>query len=305
MAHNGNGHPKAIHFDHAPTRVVSLVPSITESLFDLGMGAAVVGITDYCNRPADRVDRLPRLGGPKNPRVPEIVDLKPELVIANWEENTRPVVEAIEAAGVPVWVTFPQTVQETLEMLYTLAALFRSQAARLRLQTLELTLDWAISAAAARPRLRYFCPIWYDTTASGQPWWMTFNQRTYCSDLLARLGAENVFARRERRYPLGADLGQEPAQDSAGRDTRYPRLTLEEIRSARPELVLLPDEPYAFGEAELDQLLDLLAETPAGQNRCIFPVDGSLITWAGTRMAHALRDLPAVFDRCQVSDNLR
>jgi len=90
----------------------------------------------------------------------------------------------------------------------------------------------------------------------------------------------------------------EPAQEAAGRDTRYPCVTLEDVCAAKPELVLLPDEPYAFGEAERSRLLELLADTPAGKKQCIFTVDGSLITWAGTRMARALRDLPAVLDGC-------
>jgi ABC-type hemin transport system substrate-binding protein len=286
--------PPPLNFDRAPQRVVSLVPSLTESLFDLGAGDAVVGITDYCIHPAGRLAGLPRLGGTKNPRVTDIIALQPDLVLANWEENTRPVVDALQAAGVPVWVTLPLTVRETVEMLYTLAALFRSPAAEMRVKTLELTLDWAVSAASEQ-RPRFFCPIWFETSPQGQPWWMTFNRRTYCHDVLEVCGGDNVFAARARRYPLAADLGQAEELVEPGRDTRYPRVTLDEIIAAQPEIVLLPDEPYAFTSEHVDQLRGLLAGTPAGQNERIHLVEGTLVTWAGTRLARALSELPALF----------
>jgi ABC-type Fe3+-hydroxamate transport system substrate-binding protein len=296
MEKGSNDHSKALHFTSPPQRVVSLVPSMTESLFELGLGSALVGVTDYCIHPAEAVAGLPHLGGPKNPRVDEILALKPDLVLANWEENTRPTVEALEAAGVAVWVTFPQTVLESLEVLWKLVELFHSHEAGLRLRTLELTLDWAISSVDERRTVRYFCPIWQETTQSGQTWWMTFNRRTYPSDLLLLIGGENAFADRERRYPLRADLGLEAAQDPGERDTRYPRVTAEEVIAAQPQVILLPDEPFAFGEEHSKRIADLLAETPAAQKGRIYPIDGSLITWHGTRLARALRELPAVLE---------
>jgi iron complex transport system substrate-binding protein len=298
MGKGGNGYSKALHFTEPPRRVVSLVPSMTESLFELGLGSAVVGVTDYCVHPEESVARLPRLGGTKNPRLADILRLQPDLVLANWEENTRSTVEALEAAGVAVWVTFPHTVLESLDVLWKLAELFRSPEANIRLRTLEMTLDWTISAVDERRTARYFCPIWQEITQTGQTWWMTFNRHTYPSDLLLLIGGENVFAERERRYPLGADLGLEAAQDPGERDTRYPRITAEEVVATQPEVILLPEEPFAFGSGHVERLGELLGETPAAKNKCIFPIDGSLITWHGTRLARALRELPAVLERC-------
>ena len=106
----GNGRDKALHFHHPPKRVVSLVPSMTESLFDLGLGDVVVGITDYCIYPAELLKNLPRVGGTKDVSEDEILDLKPDFVIANQEENSRQLVEKLEAAGIRVWVTFPKSV---------------------------------------------------------------------------------------------------------------------------------------------------------------------------------------------------
>ncbi len=244
--------------------------------------------------PADALAGLPRLGGTKNPDIERIIALKPDLVLANQEENTRPAVEALEAAGIFVWVTFPRSVRAALDVLWTLAGLFQSRPAVLRIETLELTLEWAQTAAAARPPLRYFCPIWCETPENGPAWYMTFNQTTYMHDLLGMLGGENVFAARERRYPLQADLGLAPAEDPAGRDVRYPRLPVDEIAAAAPELILLPDEPFAFDESHKERLAALLPETPAVRNGRLHCLDGSLLTWHGTRLARALQTLPGL-----------
>jgi ABC-type Fe3+-hydroxamate transport system substrate-binding protein len=292
----GNGYLP--QFTLKPQRVVSLVPSMTESMFDLGLGSALAGITDYCVHPAAKLEHLPRLGGTKNPRVDDILALKPDLVLANQEENPRPVVETLQAAGVSVWVTFPKTVLETFDVLYKLGEFFRSQSAFMIVKMLEQSYEW-IHLATGTPT-RYFCPIWYETTGD-QPWWMTFNQYTYPHDLLATFGGENVFAARERRYPLSADLAPttapaaDPAPESASRDTRYPRLSLDEIRAAAPDLILLPSEPFAFTEAHRQHLIALLPDLPAVQNDRIHFVDGSLLTWHGTRLARALQELPGLF----------
>lgn len=296
METSGNGRKQALHFRHPPQRVISLVPSLTESLFDLGLGDSLVGVTDYCIHPSDSVSGLPRLGGPKNPRLDDILSLGPDLVLANWEENTRWTVESLDAAGVPVWVTFPRTVLQSLDVLWTLVDLFRSQAAAVRLKTLEVTLEWAVSADLERQPSRYFCPIWYDRTGTDLPWWMTFANGTYSNDLLGILGCQNVFAERERRYPLEADLGLAPPEDPGKRDIRYPRVTLEEIRLAQPQIILLPDEPYQFDDSHREELLDWLADTPAVRHGRLHLVEGSLITWHGTRLARALRELPPLLN---------
>ena len=292
----GNGHREALHFSHPPKRVVSLVPSLTESMFDLGFGDSLVGITDCCTNPKDSVDAVPHIGSPKTPRIQEILALKPDLVLADWEENTRASVAELDAAGLAVWVTYPSTVRESMEILWTLSRLFKSQMAQIKLQTLDLTLDWTISAMAERPPVRYFCPVWYDQNGASQRWWMTFNRFTYCHDLLGLFGLQNVFADRKRRYPLEADLGLAPAEAVDGADTRYPRVSLDELRGEAIDLILLPDEPYRFDEDQRTLLQDLLVDTLAVHNGRVLLVDGSLITWHGTRLAKALRELPAILD---------
>src|SRR5579859_5179268 len=90
--------------EYVPQRVVSLVPSITESLFDLNIGSRVVGVTDYCTRPAELVRQLPNVGGTKNPDIQTIVALRPDLVIMDREENRKAYAEALAAAGIPTWI---------------------------------------------------------------------------------------------------------------------------------------------------------------------------------------------------------
>jgi iron complex transport system substrate-binding protein len=295
MSTAGNGSKRALHFHRPPRRVVSLVPSLTESLFDLGFGASVVGITDYCVHPAGQLQGLPRLGGPKNPRVDQILELQPELVLANQEENSPHTVEQLEAAGVPVLVTFPKTVRQALDVLWTLTGLYHSQTAAVRLETLELSLEWVQSGSSERSGLPCFCPIWQDVTESGVRWWMTFNYDTYVHDLLGIAGGSNIFAQRERRSPLKADLGGMIAQDPGDRDIRYPRVTLDEILAGDPELILLPNEPFAFNETQREQIEAWLADTPAVRQGRVYLVDGSLLTWHGTRLGKALQELPALF----------
>lgn len=295
MSIQGNGRRRALHFHHPPRRVVSLVPSLTESLFDLGFGNSLVGITDYCVHPAEHLKNLPRLGGPKNPRVEEILALKPELVLANQEENQPQTVEALEAAGVAVLVTFPKTVRQSLDVLWMLTGLYQSQTAAARLESLEFTLEWLQSAAYENSKRRYFCPIWKDTSASGLGWWMTFNQDTYVHDLLNLVGGKNIFSERPRLYPLAADLGEGTPVDPGDRDTRYPRVRLEEILQGDPQIIILPSEPFSFDENHKQEIVGLMGDTAAVKDRRVYLVDGSLLTWHGTRLGKALQELPDLF----------
>jgi ABC-type Fe3+-hydroxamate transport system substrate-binding protein len=295
MSH-GNGRTALLTFSQPPRRVVSLVPSVTESLFDLDLGGALVGVTDFCLPPPEAAEKLTRVGGTRSPQVEAVVGLRPDLVIANMEENSKPSVEALEAAGLKVWVTFPRTVPQALEVLWALIGLFRVKEPAAKIKALENSLEWTERAAQEVTPVRVFCPIWAGER-DGDPWLMTFNRETYAHDLLARCGGEGIFGGRVRRYPLEADLGLAEAEDPGERDTRYPRVTLEEIRRGEPEVILFPSEPYEFGRAQVESLAGQLADTPAAQNGRVHQVDGSLITWHGTRLGRALAELPGLLAR--------
>lgn len=278
-----------------PERVVSLVPSVTESLFDLNIGDRLVAVTDYCEYPADKVANLPKVGGTKNPDIQRIIALRPDLVIMNQEENRLPDAEALSAAGIKIWVTHPRTVADAINVLWDIVGIFDETTMVPRIQHIDRVYDMMSLSANAQPRLKTFVPIWTDP-------WMTFNQDTYIHDLLYQVGAVNVFAERERQFPLQADLGNAEPHDPddpriAERDTRYPRVSLQEIVDAQPELVLLPTEPYRFNEVDAQSFAML--DIPAAAYNNIYVVDGSLLTWHGTRMALALRELPPLIDEAR------
>ena len=276
-----------------PRRVVSLVPSVTESLFDLSLGDRLVAITDYCIYPREGVAGLPRIGGTKNPDVKRIIELAPDLVIANQEENRKEDVLALEAAGVPVWVTFPHTVADAFNLLWSIMHIFDEPVMVPRVRLMEQTMDWIWRISERKLEdnpCRVFVPIWLDPL-------MTFNADTYAHDLLRVCGAVNVFADRDRQYPLKADLGQGeslPENDPAiiGRDKRYPRVTMEEVEAAQPDMILLPSEPFAFTQEHVALFAGL--DVPAARHGQISLVDGSLLTWHGTRLAYALDIIPGL-----------
>lgn len=287
-----NGQARASGFwppiDFVPYRVVSLVPSLTETLFDLDLGDRLIGVTDYCVRPANSVELLPKLGGTKNPDIERIISLQPDLVLLSDEENRKVDAEALQDAGVPIGITGPRTVFDVLNLLWTLMQVFDHAVMVPRVREIERAYDYSLAASETQGRVRVFVPIWRDP-------WMTFSTDTYIHDLLWVCGAENVFGGRGRRDPLAAELGEgEPSGGSdphvAGQAIRYPCITIEEIIQAQPEIILLPNEPYAFSETDLEFFLTL--DVPASLHERVYLVDGSLLTWYGTRTAYALRDLP-------------
>jgi ABC-type Fe3+-hydroxamate transport system substrate-binding protein len=252
-----------------PERIVSLVPSITETLFALGLDDRIAGITLFCVEPRARVGAKPKVGREKDPDVERILALAPDLVVANIEENRRDVVERLRAAGIPVWVTFPRTLREGIRMIRELGDVTGAAGEADRLATaLEARYAATVAASAARPPVPVFCPIWRGP-------YMTINRDTYVHDVLATCGARNVFA----DHP-----------------DRYPTVTLDDVRVAAPEVILLPDEPYHFRPPHLADFA-AFADIPAvAHGRCRF-VDGKLLSWYGPRIGEALDRLPALLAR--------
>jgi ABC-type Fe3+-hydroxamate transport system substrate-binding protein len=282
-----------------PARVVSLVPSDTYSLVRLGARARLVGRTRYCVAPAAEVEGIEIVGGTKDADVDRIAAIRPDLVVANQEENSRRDVEALEALGLRVLVSFPQRVGAGVAHLARLARALGLdggvEPARSVVAAAYRAHRDAEAAAGRRPAVRAFVPIWMDPL-------MTVNASTFISDVLALAGAENVFADRERRYPLAADLGTGtplPADRVAGRDVRYPRVTLDEVVARQPELVLLPDEPHPFTEAEAAVFRGL--DIPAARRSAVRLCDGKDLMWYGARSLEGLGRLRALVDAARVS----
>ncbi len=215
-------------FDTAPPkRVVSLIPSMTESLFDLGVGDRVVGVTDLCTPPEEDQLRLQRVGGTKKPNLEGVRILRPDLVIANQEENSEDSIRALAESGLTIWLTFPKSTIDALDLLWTIIKIFRLSEQVPLVENLARTLDWTEKATTARLSVPAFVPIWQGEKEDIGPWFMTFNYQTYANDVLAKVGGMNVFSGRQRRYPLEADLGTAEPEDPGDRDTRYPRVTVK------------------------------------------------------------------------------
>ena len=283
--------PQLLDLKNPPKRVVSLVPPMTESLFDLEAGDYLVGITDNCLIPEAAAQRIIRIGRPKSPNIEKVIDLAPELVIANQEENRLEDMAAMEEAGLRVWVTSPRTVEEAIEILWSLVRLFHVEGlSSSRIRTLEVTVEWTIHATRGRPPVRVFCPIGGGRSTHGD-WWMTFNRETYAHDLLSCCGGLNIFADRTRRYPLEADLGLADAEDPGKRDTRYPRVTPGEVIALDPQVILLPTA-MLIGDNQYARCTELLDGTPAVLDGRVYQIDGRLITWHGTRLAKSMAEIP-------------
>ena len=147
-------------FDGAPPkRVVSLVPSMTESLFDLGVGDRVVGVTDACKPPEEEQLRLQRVGGTKKPKLEAVRILRPDLVIANQEENSEDTIRALSESGLTLWLTFPKSTKDALDLLWTIIKVFKVGDQTPRVETLARTLDWTEKATTGRLSIPTFVPI--------------------------------------------------------------------------------------------------------------------------------------------------
>jgi len=255
-----------------PQRIVSLVPSDTHTLVALGAGTRVVGRTRYCEDALDAAI----VGGTKDIDVAAVLALAPDFVIANQEENSRRALEQLAETRVPVLVSLPRTVDAAIAHIARLARMIGAEEASKPLLRRALALP-----APAPTRLRAFVPIWMDPL-------MTFNADTYGSDVLARLGVANVFGDRERRYPLAADLGKVAADDPEGRDLRYPRVTLDEVRARGVDAILLPDEPHAFSDADA---AILASAVPTAR---IIRIPGKHLFWYGAWTVDGLAALAAL-----------
>ena len=235
-----------------PRRIVSLVPSLSETLWWYSVADRVVAVTDYCTAPPHGFPNAERVRGTKNPDVARIAELEPDLVLANQEENRELDVERLRASGVPVYVTAPSTVAEASAMLAHVGELVgaEKQGTGLR-QAIDRALE--TKAGPGPGTLRAFVPVWRDP-------WMATGTSTYASDLLLHCGFEVV-------------------PDEA----RYPEVTLDEVRALEPDVVLLPDEPYAFGDDDRGTFADWDARVRL--------VDGTQLTWYGPRTPYAIGEL--------------
>lgn len=232
-----------------PQRIVSLVPSQTELLFDLGLGNKVVGVTKFCIHPAEARRQAAVVGGTKNFDFEKIAALKPDLIIGNKEENYQTGIEQL-AASYPVWLSDMSSLPEALDMIRRVGFI---AGAKEKAEALAAEIDASFATLPAPTSVEtvaYF--IWrkpYMVAAAG----------TFINDLLQRAGFINAFA------------GQ----------TRYPEISAEQLAAAAPQRIFLSSEPYPFGEKHVAEFQRIC---PAAK---IEIVDGELFSWYGSRLHHS------------------
>ncbi|MBX3460410.1 MAG: ABC transporter substrate-binding protein [Planctomycetes bacterium] len=255
-------------------RVVSLVPSITETLFALGAADRLVGRTIYCVSPQPQVREIPTVGGTKNPDLKKIVELRPDLVLANKEENRREDILHLREQGLTVHVCQPTTVEEGLAYVATAGRILEREeaaeaivragvrevvAARDRAEQLEQANRLRMKPRDhTRPRVVAF--IWREP-------WMAAGGGTYIGDMIETLGGAHLL---------------HATQD------RYPQVSMDEVIALKPDILLFPDEPFHFKQAHLDEWRKALPDLPPERFRIC---DGQDLCWFGARIPDALKRL--------------
>ncbi|WP_432105373.1 helical backbone metal receptor [Streptomyces sp. bgisy091] len=232
-------------------RVVSLVPSLTEAVAVTAPGL-LAGVTDWCTHPAGL--SAARVGGTKNPDTAAVAALRPDLVLANEEENREPDLAALREAGIEVLVTEVRTLDQAFTELERVLTACGAAPRPRWLDEAEAA--WAALPPPAVPPRPAVVPVWR------RPW-MVLGRDTFAGDLLARLGVRNVYA---------------------GHPDRYPRVPLDELNTCGAGLVVLPDEPYRFTAEDGPEAFPGMRAAP---------VDGRHLTWYGPSLAEAAGALGA------------
>jgi ABC-type Fe3+-hydroxamate transport system substrate-binding protein len=232
-----------------PQRIISLVPSQTELLFDLGLAEKLVGITKFCTHPAEFCKRTPKIGGTKHFHFDVIDRLQPDLIIGNKEENYKEGIEQLQEKY-PLWMSDIYTLEDALYMIREVGKLTGTLT-----KALEIASSIQAGFAGLSPfdgkRVAYF--IWRKP-------YMAAGSQTFIHDMLIRCGFENVFA----SY------------------MRYPEITPEQLRATQPDYIFLSSEPYPFSEKHLAEFRELCQEST------IKVVDGEMFSWYGSRLLLSL-----------------
>ncbi|MBK9013298.1 MAG: ABC transporter substrate-binding protein [Saprospiraceae bacterium] len=239
-----------VHLDAPPRRIISLVPSQTELLFDLGLDEEVVGLTKFCVHPKEKWRTLPRVGGTKKVDFEKIAALHPDLIIGNKEENDRSQIEELQR-HYPVWMSDIVTVEDAFSMIKSVGEI-TGKATKAQELAEEIRIALQSSVVNHQSSIPTAYLIWY------RPW-MAVGSGTFIDSMLAQAGFTNVFHQK----------------------TRYPEITLEELAAAAPQVVMLSSEPFPFKEQHIAEIKQLCPST------VVKLVDGELFSWYGSRMLQA------------------
>jgi ABC-type Fe3+-hydroxamate transport system substrate-binding protein len=231
-----------------PKRIISIVPSQTELLFDLGLTEEIIGITKFCIHPKDKVKQVAKIGGTKQLDIERIKSLQPDLIIANKEENERSQVEALLNIC-PVWISDISDLAGAIEMIERVGEVVGKEAEAQKVSSAITQNFESLLVGPSAKRVAYF--IWRKP-------YMVAGKGTFIDSMLQKCGLINVFEQE-----------------------RYPEITAERLHEANPDIVLLSSEPYPFKEKHITELNAILAQA------VIKLVDGELFSWYGSRLLHS------------------
>lgn len=241
---------------YPPKKIISLVPSQTELLYDLGLNEEVIGITKFCVHPEQWFKNKERVGGTKNVNIEKIKSLQPDLILANKEENLKEQIELLEKIA-PVWISDVTTFADALQMIKSVGEITNTSEKALALIT-RICANFSklpiynTQHQTSNFQLRTAYLIWRNP-------YMTIGGDTFINNMLDKCGLKNVFE----------DL------------KRYPEISVEQLVAVNPQLILLPSEPYPFKEKHTEEL------KPFFNNTKILLVDGEMFSWYGSRMIYA------------------
>jgi ABC-type Fe3+-hydroxamate transport system substrate-binding protein len=245
-----------INISFPPKRIISLVPSQTELLFDLGLDAEIIGLTKFCIHPANKTKSTEQVGGTKKLDLEKIIALQPDLIIGNKEENERSDIEALQQLF-PVWMSDILTLDDAQHTIKEIGALVDREPEAAYLNHLISAGFNDLQTLAAEKNLdrRVLYLIWRKP-------YMAAGQQTYINDIMARIGLRNVVTAE-----------------------RYPVLTIDEISKLDADLIFLSSEPYPFKEKHSEEFLSLYP------NAEVLIVDGEMFSWYGSRLVKAVEYL--------------
>ncbi|MFP5405098.1 MAG: helical backbone metal receptor [Gammaproteobacteria bacterium] len=248
-----------------PPRIVSLVPSLTELLCELGLREQLVGRTGFCVHPREALRDVPKVGGTKDVKIERVRALAPTHLVVNVDENDKPVVDALAAFVPEVVVTHPIEVEDNRALIERFGALFDRREAAAQLAQ-------RFASALAALRARHFEPlpvvylIWKDP-------WMTVGPQTFIARMLAEAGL----------VALSPEASPGASRDAA----RYPPVELQWLRRCGAAAVLLSSEPYRFGERDAAELSEALRPESGAGPACV-TIDGEMTSWYGSRVIQGL-----------------
>lgn len=239
---------REIHLPFIPKRIISIVPSQTEMLFYLGLDEEVIGITKFCIHPEDKFKSAQKIGGTKQLDITKIIDLKPDLIIANKEENERGQLEEL-MVQFPVWISDICGLDDAIEMIKSVGELVgKTTQANALTDTINQKFD-RLNVATQSLRVAYF--IWRKP-------YMLAGRNTFIDSMLQKCGLVNAF-----------DL------------ERYPEVNAELLQDAKPDIIMLSSEPYPFKERHIEELKAIV---PSAKIKL---VDGEMFSWYGSRLLDA------------------